>query len=367
VTSPGGLRVLLTHVYGWPEVRRGAERYLHELAAALLRAGHRPHILVTAPTAARDTVLGVPVRRLKRRLGLSGHYGAYADQVAFAVQTLPFGLLGRHDVWHAMSSGDAAAAGLAGRLRPGLRTVVTEMGIPDRAYRQSRSDHRWFSAAVRHVDEFVCLSPPAARALEQGYGRSPRVIGAGVDLRVFRPEPARAQRPTLIFPGSLAEPRKNAVLFLEAVGMLRGRGHDVDVWLVGPGELPGPLSSLARTGLTAVSRHETVSTAELSQLYARAWATALPSESEVFGLVVLESLACGTPAVVLDDGLGPSLLVDDGCGRLAKPDAGSLADALLSAIELAGGPETVERCRARAAAYDWDRVILPQLLEAYGG
>ncbi|MEY2469223.1 MAG: hypothetical protein QOF21_1921, partial [Actinomycetota bacterium] len=33
------MRILLSHVYSWPEVRRGGERYLHELGAALVEAG----------------------------------------------------------------------------------------------------------------------------------------------------------------------------------------------------------------------------------------------------------------------------------------------------------------------------------------
>jgi glycosyltransferase involved in cell wall biosynthesis len=361
-----GRRVLLTHVYGWPEVRRGAERYLHELGAGLSRAGHEPRIVVTAPTPAHDAALGVPVRLLKRRLGLSKRYGEFADQIAFGMQTLPMGLLGRVDVWHAMSSGDSAAAALAGQLRPGLRSVVTEMGVPYRDYRMSRSDHRWFSYAVRHADEFVCLSQPAADALAEGFGRQAHVVGAGVDLKEFRPASHRAPRPTLLFPGSLSEPRKNAALFLEAVGLLRRGGDDVDVWLVGPGELP-PLTDLARTGLEVASIHATARTEDLPDLYARAWVTALPSYSEVFGLVVLESLASGTPAVVLDDGLGPSLLVNDDIGRRSGGSADALAESLRAAIDLSRDAQTAERCRERAADFDWDRVIVPRLLEIYDG
>src|ERR1700756_5307424 len=63
------LRVLLTHTYCWPEVRRGAERYIHELGAALVDAGHEVQIIATAPHAAKGSVLDVPVQRLRRRDG----------------------------------------------------------------------------------------------------------------------------------------------------------------------------------------------------------------------------------------------------------------------------------------------------------
>src|ERR1044071_3283466 len=51
-----GLRVALTHAFCWPEVRRGGERYLHELAAALARRGHDVTIIAGArrPGVTRD-------------------------------------------------------------------------------------------------------------------------------------------------------------------------------------------------------------------------------------------------------------------------------------------------------------------------
>jgi glycosyltransferase involved in cell wall biosynthesis len=43
----------------------------------------------------------------------------------------------------------------------------------------------------------------------------------------------------------------------------------------------------------------------------------LPSESETWGLVVNEALACGTPIVVSDAcGCAPDLAADDSCGRV---------------------------------------------------
>jgi hypothetical protein len=54
-------------VYAWPEVRRGGERYLHELASALADTGHRVRVLTTAPTAKRDEVLGVEISYFRRR------------------------------------------------------------------------------------------------------------------------------------------------------------------------------------------------------------------------------------------------------------------------------------------------------------
>jgi alpha-1,6-mannosyltransferase len=171
----------------------------------------------------------------------------------------------------------------------------------------------------------------------------------------------------LLFPGALGEPRKNVELFLEAAGVLLDRGLDVQVWLVGPGDLPAELSSMARRGLAAVAVHRTAASEELPDLFRRAWVTVLPSESEVFGLVALESLASGTPAVVLDDGLGPASLVSDDTGVKTQADVVSLADACVVALEMASRSGTAAACRTAAEAYDWDTVVVPALLRLYVG
>jgi glycosyltransferase involved in cell wall biosynthesis len=76
-------------------------------------------------------------------------------------------------------------------------------------------------------------------------------------------------------------------------------------------------------------------------------------------------MACGTPTVVLDDGLGPSLLVTAGTGVRCEESGASVAQACREAIELARNPETAERCKAQAADYDWDTVVTPMIIETY--
>jgi glycosyltransferase involved in cell wall biosynthesis len=353
------MRIAITHAYGWPEVRRGAERYVHELAAGLSRAGHQVELVIAAETAGRDQVLGVPVQRVKRQWHLQSRYGAVADQVEFGAQAFRRLAARRIDVWHAVSTGDGAAAAMAADLRPGLRSVYTEPGFPSRTSRERRPDHRVYRQIVNRIDEFVCLSEPAGALLRADYGRAARIVPAGVDSTVFAPSGGpedRSPNPVLLFPSALGESRKNVNLVLEAAARLRERGSAAEVWLVGPGALPTTLTASARAGLDAVAVRRIADPAELPDLYRRAWVTVLPSRAEVFGLVALESLACGTPAVVLDDGLGPAALVVPGTG----------AKACEAALDLAGRPDTVEACRTRAMDFDWDTAVVPAMLEVYG-
>src|ERR1700759_1082864 len=99
------MRIALTHQFCWPEVRRGAERYTHELAAGLRRAGHDAVIVSSAAAPGSELVLDVPVRRLRQRNLMRRRFGRASGGVAFGAQTL--WAVGRHryDVWHAMSVG----------------------------------------------------------------------------------------------------------------------------------------------------------------------------------------------------------------------------------------------------------------------
>jgi glycosyltransferase involved in cell wall biosynthesis len=337
---------------------------MHELGAALRRAGHDVTIVTSGTARGHDEVLGVPVQRVGRR-GYLRRYGEAGVGVEFGVKALGRLATKRLDVWHAMSVGDATAATLLSTGRRRLRSVYTEMGFPVRASRERYADHRLYEYVAHHVDDFVCLSDPAAQYLDKDYGRQAAVVPGGVDTGIFQPLTARDSTPALLFPGALSEPRKNVRLLLEAAALLADRGSPVQVWLAGPGELPADLSSLAKRGLEHASMLQPDPHGGLAELYSRAWVTVHPAEAEALGIVVIESMACGTPAVVLDDGLGPSEIVVPGTGVATRAEAAAIADACEQAIDLAAQTDTVERCRARAMDYDWDAAIVPRMVDVY--
>jgi len=82
--------------------------------------------------------------------------------------------------------------------------------------------------------------------------------------------------------------------------------------------------------------------------------------------VLVESLACGTPVVALDQG-GPLDIVRPGIGVLAAEDAEALADACAEVVALAAEAGTVERCRDAGMAWDWQTAIVPRMEAIYRG
>ncbi|MGH9049518.1 MAG: glycosyltransferase family 4 protein [Acidimicrobiia bacterium] len=353
------MRVAITHPYSWPEVRRGAERITNESARALAGRGHEVTLLSAGATPGRQTDGGVTSIRYRR---------LFRDPVRherwFGWRVVPALVQGRFDVVHSLMPHDALAAIRTRRLT-GHRTVYAEMGNPFRRWWAGLPDRRARERVVRDTDVYACMSQYARRVLQDEWGRAGSIIPGGVRLDQFAPAPEREPEPTILFSGAVAERRKHLDTLLEAIAILAAREPDVRLWISGPGDAgkllaQAPPRARERTVVLDLGRAE-----EQGARYGRAWVTALPSEADSFGLVMIESLACGTPVVVADDGAPPEV-VEHGIGavsRLRDPD--SLAEALASTLDLARDPDTVPRCRARAAEFDWDCGIAPILEKLY--
>ncbi|HUR76466.1 MAG TPA: glycosyltransferase family 4 protein [Acidimicrobiales bacterium] len=363
------LRVLLTHAYCWPEVRRGAERYIHELGAALIDAGHEVQIVATAPQPSSGTVLDVPVTRLPRRVGPT-RYGEFASEVAFGRETLARHALDRIDVWHAFGTGDAAAAAFLSKMRlwPRVRSVYTDLGGPVRSYREMRADHRLFQYAVRNLDAYLCLSEATRAVLESDYDRRGLVVGGGVDVARFTPAPQRRAEPTLLFMSAVDDARKNLPLLLRAFDRVVATRPEVRLMLAGPGDPRSALAASSERVRAATDVRGVGEVEDVAALYGAAWVTVLPSMREAFGLVLVESLASGTPIVAMADSGGPVEIVQPGIGVLAPHQTSeALANACLEALSLAAaGDVTRDACRNEAVTkYSWETAIVPRLERVY--
>lgn len=358
--------IVLSHVYSWPEHRRGGERYLHELGAALARVGHRVEILTTGSGRRRsDHVLGVSVTRLTRRELLPRRFGELSNEMAFGLQVLGRARDRSVDVWHALGTADAAAATSTSRWWGG-RSVHTALGFPSSRSRERRPDRRLHRYLVDHVDRYVCLSEQTGSFLRSDYGREPIVLGGGVDLARFAPAEHRSEHPAILFTSALDEPRKNLKALIAGFERVLETEPRCELWLAGPGDRRSALDGVSARVRARIVDLGVGSPEDVAAWYGRAWATALPAEAEAFGLVVLESLACGTPVVTLDQG-APAELVEPGTGARARGvEAEHLAEACVATLELARRRDTTERCRAAAAPHDWDRMV-PRFEEVYFG
>lgn len=352
------MKIALTHPYSWPEVRRGAERIIRETARALADRGHSVTIFTSGSwggTAMEDGVKVVRFRRVMRR--------DWMHEQWFGWRVLPHLATGRFDATHAFMPHDALAAIRAQRLG-GHRTLYDEMGVPWLVWGKLRDEAARVAVAER-IDVYGCMSQYALDALRANNDRPGVRIPGGVRLDEFVPADEREPAPTLLFSGAFDVAFKGVAGLLEALALVAETEPDVRLWLSGPGNgdkllADAPSAARERTEVLPLGGPH-----DQPERYGRAWATVLPSQKESFGMVMLESLACGTPIVTTDHG-APQELVTPTTGAVGRAgDARSLADALLRAIDLARDPSTVAACRASVAGYDWDTGLAPLLEGLY--
>jgi glycosyltransferase involved in cell wall biosynthesis len=199
------------------------------------------------------------------------------------------------------------------------------------------------------------LSRTAANAMRRWVGAEARVIHPGVKLDAFAPGGERAEVPTIACLADPSAENKRVPLLVEAFLRLRRDRPDARLVLMRPDDLVLAARLAAPDGVELVSpgwRPE-----DVAAVYRSAWVSALPSWGESFGIVLVESLACGTPVVGSDRGAIPEVVDSDTIGRLFEDDSpDAVARALAEALELAKDPGTAAACRERAQHFSTQRM-----------
>lgn len=354
------------HPFRWPEVRRGAERYVDDLARYL--AAHDHVVTVVTGTDGPNRVEhgsdGVTTE-LRRQLRVRGMHRAGVGHVeTFGVAALGTIRRSRADVVHAMTPSGALAARLAGR-----RTLFTILGHPDPDQMPAALlPRRLFLGALRAATTTAVLSGASARALEGLTGRHAVVLPPGVSLERFPPAQSLARPPRILFSGSLADARKRPDLAVEAFALVLERNPGARLAVSGSGDATALRTLAGRLGGAAYEAVDLLGPGrpeEVPQRYREATVTVLPAEHEAFGLVLVESLASGTPVVCTPSGGMPEIVTPE-VGVVAQAaSAPALAAALEAALVLAADPSTAQRCVARARLWDWESTVGPAHVELY--
>jgi glycosyltransferase involved in cell wall biosynthesis len=169
-----------------------------------------------------------------------------------------------------------------------------------------------------------------------------RAIHMGVDLAAFHP-PEEDARPALgwgadervaLFVGNLTH-AKGVDVLVEAFARAAGEGACDRLVLVGDGpERSAIASATERLGIAEhVDFAGVLPREDVAVRMGAADVLVLPSRREGLGLVVLESIACGTPAVASRVGGIPEVLPTPACGTLVEPDdPASLAAGMLEVL-----------------------------------
>lgn len=198
---------------------------------------------------------------------------------------------------------------------------------------------RWDRATAGRVHRYLAISQYVARRIALYYNRESTIVYPPVDTTFYTPGEATVGDYFLVV--SALVPYKRVEL---AIGAARLAG--VPLRIVGDGPERARLEALADDHVTFLG---SVSNEEIRTLYRSAIATILPGEED-FGIVPVESQACGRPVVAPAVGGVLDTVIDGETGVLVES---------MTETALAEGLK-------QAAARSWDSARIRAHAERFG-
>ncbi len=223
---------------------------------------------------------------------------------------------------------------------------------------------------IASVDRIIATTPDERAQMIRHCGAAPhavQVIPCGVDLHRFAPRDRSEAReqlgwnldgPILLFAGRL-DPFKGPDLFLRAVAMMQTKAEIVivggkagDPEITRLRELADELKLRRRAHFPGAQTQQ-----QLALMYCAADVTVVPSYHESFGLVAVESLACGTPVVATRAGGLTTIVQHRETGYLVPRCPGFFAEKLDTLLQ---EPDLLDQMRRAARPsvldYSWTEV-----------
>lgn len=229
-------------------------------------------------------------------------------------------------------------------------TTAYHSRFPEYVHARFRLPTQWSYSVLRHFHNAAraTLAPTPAIVndlQERGFSKA-RLWGRGVNLELFSPEGPRVERaasPVFLYVGRIAvEKQVHKFLELDLPG---------EKWVAGE----GPALPALKARFTNVRWFGVLVGEALARVYRSADVMVFPSVTDTFGLVILESMASGTPVAAYPvpgpiDVIGP-----DAPGGVLNVD---LRNACLAALL-----RSRQGAREHAERFSWPRAT-DQFLEA---
>lgn len=346
----------------------GGERHLADLANALHRRGHEVFAAVPASSPLREELDALPPENiLTLRLRNALDVGS-ARELSHLVREREIEIL------HAHVARDYTLAALALRHNRATKLIITRHVLFPLGH-----VHR---LTLARASRLIAVSNAVACAVQSRHLLSPQrivVIPNGIDLSRFELiESTRAREefrqklgvsPAQLLAGTVGEirPLKGLEDFIRAAALVARSTDQVDFVIAGrdasrAGENRARLELLIQESGLDGRVHFTGWMADVAPLLQALDLFISPSQSEAFGLSIVEAMACGLP-VIATGTAGAREIIEDGADGILVPvgDARELASAILALLK----DEARRReLGAQAAEQSRSRFSLEQMVDA---
>lgn len=224
----------------------------------------------------------------------------------------------------------------------------------------------WLRHTLRSADALFTVSRYTQGKVHRLTGREVTWMGAGVDVNTFSPaDTPPCNDPPVVGCVSRFVPRKGQHRLIAAAEVLRQRGINVELLIIGKGRLEARLRRLAARSGVPVRFEIDVPWSDLGDFYRSMDVFCMPCRSrwgglevEGLGLVFLEAAAAGLPVLAGSSGGSPETVVPGATGFVVHS-----VDDIVEGLEIlladrAAAQEMGAKGRRRVVEeYVWDRVV----------
>lgn len=353
------MRVGIVCPYDW-SAPGGVKAHVRDLADALIEMGHEVSVLAPSEGDELDepyvVSAGKPVA-----VPYNGSVARVNFGVVAAARVRKWVKEGQFDVVHVHEPASPTIAVLTCWVSDGP-LVATWHSSQDRSRAMSAA-YYILQTAMEKIDGRIAVSEKARQTLVENVGGDAVLIPNGVACRNFEKpdllEGFPRTGPTLLFLGRIDEPRKGLPILLEALRAVVEVHPDLLLLVAGPGdneevqEELGPELAERVAFLGLISEAEKVAAFKSADIY-----IAPNTGGESFGIVLLESMAAGTPVIASDIEAFSLVLENGSAGALFENEnpkslSNSIIDLLDDPIEQG---RLIEEGIRRAFEFDWSSV-----------
>jgi glycosyltransferase involved in cell wall biosynthesis len=262
--------------------------------------------------------------------------------------------------------------------------IITAHGTDIKGFKKDKRYHHIAIKAAQNAERIITISNYINDSVKKHFSvddnKLTKILN-GFDETIFKPmeinkarllnkyigdDLANKQELKIInFTGKLAD-FKGVDLLIKAAEIYEKKLDNVITLIIGDGELRTELKKLKqKLDLSSVYFLGNVPQETVAELFNISEITIVPSREEPFGLVAIESLACGTPVIASKAG-GLKDFINEDVGRFFKMnDYEDLANKIIEAVNNKEKDKKGQFASEYAINnYSWERVI-EELLEVY--
>ncbi len=176
---------------------------------------------------------------------------------------------------------------------------------------------------AQYPQAIIANSQFSSLQIKKAYGRKAIPIPLGVDLKQFYQLKLKKKHQIIVIGND--EPQKNLDFAIQTLALIDKTIRPTLVVVSPRQDSLARLQTLAHHQQVDLKTYHQITTTQLRRLYNQSLLTLAIAINEPFGLSVLESMACGTPVLALNQGGFKETVLDQKTGYLLPPDTTAFA------------------------------------------